>query len=412
MHVPFTVGRALGALALWVLVAIPSGAQDLSALARPDMARSAIVGLSGGGVKLTLDLSQPVPYRLFTLADPPRLVADFREVDWRGADAVDLIRTDRVDTARAGVVRPGWSRLVLALRGPLAVHSAEMRSDPVTGRARLTLDLLPVDPESFAAQARVPQTALWGLPEPETLPPPRRRPDGTRPVRVVLDPGHGGIDPGAEHADVREADLMLSFGRELRDALRRAGFEVVMTRDADIFVPLETRIDIARRAHADVFLSLHADALADGHASGATIYTLSETASDKASALLAERHDRDALLAGVDLSGQDDVIAKVLMDLARTETTPRTDRLADALVAGLKQHAGHLYKKPRLSASFSVLKAPDIPSVLIELGFLSSAGDRDRLSSPEWRQKAARGIVAALVDWAAEDAAQAGLLRR
>jgi N-acetylmuramoyl-L-alanine amidase len=229
---------------------------------------------------------------------------------------------------------------------------------------------------------------------------------------VVLDPGHGGVDPGAERDGVREADLMLTFARELKEVLRRAGMQVVMTRDADVFVPLETRITVARAAQADLLLSLHADALAEGRATGATVYTLSETASDTASAKLAERHDRADLLAGVDLTRHDDVIADVLMDLARLESTPRSDHLADAVVEGLRQSVGGLHKRPRLSAGFSVLKSPDIPSVLVELGFLSSDRDRARLTDPDWRRRAAEGIRDALQAWAVEDAAEAALLRR
>ncbi|WP_254813670.1 N-acetylmuramoyl-L-alanine amidase [Rhodovulum sp. ES.010] len=389
----------------------PAAADELTALARPDIGGSGVTD-RGKGLVLTLDLSQPVPYRVYTLDAPPRLVTDFREVDWGGADAAELIATDRVRAARAGAVRPGWSRLVLELDGPYALHSAEMPRIPATGRARLTVRLRPTDRESFAAAAPKPAAALRGLPEAEPLPPPPRRQDGVRPLRVVLDPGHGGIDPGAERAGLREADLMLTFARELAEALIRAGHAPVLTREGDRFVPLETRIDIARAARADVFVSLHADALAEGHATGATVYTLSETASDRASALLAERHDRDALLAGVDLTDQDDEIATVLMDLARTESVPRTDRLAEAIVAGLRAHIGRMHKRPRLSAAFSVLKSPDIPSVLIELGFLSSEEDRRNLVSPEWRARAAAGIVEALELWAAEDAAETGLLRR
>ncbi len=203
------------------------------------------------------------------------------------------------------------------------------------------------------------------------------------------------------------------FARELRDGLRRAGgFEVVLTRDDDVFVPLEARQSIARTAGADVFISLHADALAEGRASGATIYTLSETASDIASEKLAERHDRADLLAGVDLSDQDDVVAGVLMDLARTETAPRSDRLADALVAGLDQSIGNLHKRPRLEASFSVLKAADIPAVLIELGFMSSERDLDNLRDADWRARAAAGVRDALRAWVVADAAEASLLRQ
>jgi len=185
-----------------------------------------------------------------------------------------------------------------------------------------------------------------------------------------------------------------------------------MTRDDDIFVPLEMRVSIARMAGADVFISLHADALAEGRARGATIYTLSEIASDVASEKLAERHDRGDLLAGVDLTEHDDRIARVLMELARNETQPRSDRLADALVAGLHDTIGPLYKRPRLEASFSVLKAADIPSVLIELGFLSSETDRENLTSEDWRAAAALGIRDALLAWAAADAAEAELLRQ
>ncbi|MBV1903264.1 MAG: N-acetylmuramoyl-L-alanine amidase, partial [Marinosulfonomonas sp.] len=186
---------------------------------------------------------------------------------------------------------------------------------------------------------------------------------------------------------------------------------VVLTRDGDVFVPLEMRVSIARQAGADVFISLHADALVAGRASGATIYTLSEQASDLASQKLAERHNRADLLAGIDLSSQDDVIVGVLMDMARTETAHRSDRLADALVDGLTQTVT-THKRPRLSAGFSVLKAPDIPSVLVELGFLSSPRDRKNLSDPKWRLRAATGIKNALINWAREDAAQALLLRK
>ena len=186
---------------------------------------------------------------------------------------------------------------------------------------------------------------------------------------------------------------------------------MVLTRQGNEFVPLEARLSIARRAAADVFLSLHADALVEGRASGSTVYTLSERASDTASQKLAERHDRGDLLAGVDLSGQDDVIARVLMDMARNETAPRTGKLAEALVAGLRATVG-VHKRPHLQAGFSVLKAPDIPSVLIEIGFLSSERDRERLLDPDWRAQAAGGIRDALLAWAEQDALDSQALHK
>jgi len=223
---------------------------------------------------------------------------------------------------------------------------------------------------------------------------------------VVLDPGHGGIDPGAEKDGQTEARLMLTFARELKEALLRDGrFKVVMTRDDDVFVPLETRMTIARAAGADVFLSLHADALAEGEAQGATVYTLADEASDAAAQALAERHDRDDLLAGLDLSAQDDLVVTVLMDMARTETQPRVDRLAAALVGAIKGAELRMHRHPHQEGGFSVLKSPDIPSALVEVGFLSSARDLKRLTDPDWRARMVTALVAGLGAWAEEDAA-------
>jgi len=392
-------------LTLWLSVlALP--AQDLSALARLDPERSAVSD-RGDGVVVTLGLSQAVPWRLRLMAEPPRLVLDFREVDWRGYG--DLARASvRVKALRAGMFRPGWSRLVLELDGPYRVAQAGMMTDgPVQVRVRLE----PASAAEFAASVAQPEPEGWALPPVADLP--RPLPQGAGPLVVVLDPGHGGIDPGAERGDASEADLVLTFARELKEALLRDGnFAVVMTRAEDVFVPLEARISLAREAAAQVFLSLHADALAEGEAVGASLYTLSDEATDAASAALAERHDRDDLLAGVDLTGQDDVVATVLMDMARTETVPRTDRLAQALVTAITAADLTMYRHPRQQAGFSVLKSPDIPSVLLELGFLSSPGDLARLRDPDWRARMVAALVGGLKTWAAEDAALAGLLRR
>jgi N-acetylmuramoyl-L-alanine amidase len=396
-------GRAWWLAALLLALALLPwrvAAQDLSALARFD-AKASAVRDSGPGVELRLAISQPVPWRVRLMNDPPRLVLDMREVDWAGLPGMAKAGV-RVRELRAGVFRPGWSRLVAELSGPFTVSQAGMATD--NGGAVVTIRLDPASAADFAARAAQADPPDWTPPQPADLPSPQPR--GTGPLIVVLDPGHGGIDPGAERDGHTEADLILTFARVLKEEfLRQGGAVVVLTRDEDIFVPLETRISIARAAGAHVFLSLHADALAEGQAAGATLYTLSDEASDKAAATLAERHDRDDLLAGVDLSEQDDLVAQVLMDMARTETAPRIDRLAAALEETIKAEGLRMHSRPRQAGAFSVLKSPDIPSVLIELGFLSSSRDLRRLTDPEWRTKMARAIRAGVMAWAAEDSA-------
>ncbi|MBU2865400.1 N-acetylmuramoyl-L-alanine amidase [Pacificibacter marinus] len=385
--------------------AIVSAQDNFVALAQVSGSDARVVD-RGDGATLSLTLSQPVPYRIFTLTDPLRMVIDFAEVDWTGFNPISFDQATAVTAVRVGGFRPGWSRMVMDLSDPIAVTSAQMlRTDE---GATLHISLDPVSDADFSERSGVPETAQFALAgDPVELGPVARAPIGTGPLRVVLDPGHGGIDPGAVRDGLHEADLMLSFAQELRDVLVRAGgFEVVLTRDDDSFVPLESRISIARAVAADVFISLHADAISEGHAEGATVYTLAERASDEASVKLAERHDRADLLAGIDLSDQDDVIAAVLLDMARTETVPRTDRLAEALVSRL-QKSIEMHKRPRMEAGFSVLKSADVPSILLELGFLSSPKDRANLVDVAWRQATAQAIHDALVTWVDEERAVA-----
>ncbi|QYZ71405.1 N-acetylmuramoyl-L-alanine amidase [Neotabrizicola shimadae] len=392
---------AIQALCLALLAATPALAQsqDLSALARLDPAASQVAD-TATGIDVTLAISQPVPWRIRLLDAPPRLLLDMREVDWTGLDRLPE-SSAHVVALRAGVLRPGWSRLVMELDGPYAVATSVMdTSGPTTVR----LSLIPTTAQDFAARAALPEPDDWALPKPADLPPPVV--GGSGPVLVMLDPGHGGLDPGAEAGDQKEADIVLTFARELKEVLvRDGGFRVALTRDEDVFVPLETRLTLARQAGAQLFLSLHADALAEGEAVGATVYTLAEDASDAAAAALAERHDRDDLLAGVDLSDQDDTVALVLMDMARTETAPRTERLAQDLVTAIKAAQIKMHRHPHQEAGFSVLKSPDMPSVLIEIGFLSSESDRKRLNDPAWRARMAAAIRDGLKTWAAQDAA-------
>ncbi len=392
--------------------AFPLRADDLTGLARLDAAASHVVN-DGNGIALDLALSQPVPYRAFLMNDPTRLVLDFSEVDFGASRPKEIESAAGVTDLDWGPIRPGWSRIVAALDGPYRISSAEesvAQGDGATIRVRLQ----PVSEETFAeltARALAPE-ARWSLPAPAAVDQPKRRQVGDRPLTIVLDPGHGGIDPGAEADHTVEAHVMLAFARELAEVLRRAGMTVILTRDEDVFVPLETRISIARASVADVFLSLHADALAEGEATGATVYELADEATDAASARLAERHDRADLLAGIDLTGQDDLIASVMMDMARAETQPRAARLARDLVKEIRARGGKMHRHPIQGAAFSVLKSPDIPSLLLEVGFLSSPRDRARLADPVWRAMMQEAIRAALSEWAVADAAEAELIRQ
>ncbi|WP_299774495.1 N-acetylmuramoyl-L-alanine amidase [uncultured Tateyamaria sp.] len=396
------------AVVMWVC-AVSAMAQDLSGLARMDVTQSEISDGWFGSTDLTLSLSQGVPFRVFSLSDPARLVVDFREVDFSGVSPEALLpEPGRISAIRFGAFKPGWSRLVLDLNAPMVPREIAMLVDPSSGRAVLNIALDEVSAKEFAERAGPPGDADWGVQAADE--PPGMLEDG---FVVVIDPGHGGIDPGAVRETTSEKELMLGIGLALRDALRRAGgIEVVLTRDTDTFVSLTGRVALAHQVGADAFVSLHADALSQGQARGATVYTLSDEASDAASAQLAAQHDRADILAGVDLSGTDDQVASVLMDLARTETMPRTDTLATALIDNMAAAGGPMNKRPRREAAFSVLKSADIPSVLVEVGFLSDQRDLANLRDPVWRAVMVEALAAGILQWRDDDLAMQPLIRQ
>jgi len=383
--------------------------QSLTGLARVEAKGSHIKDGWFGGTGITLRLSQGVPYRVFTLDGPPRLVVDFSDAEFSQLDPARFAQPSRNITAvRFGRFAPGWSRLVADLAQPMILRSAALDILPQTGVAELRMALQETDAEAFAAVSGAPPGAAWG---------PGARPKAqVAPVApgfvVVLDPGHGGIDPGAERDGLVEKDLALDFARMLRDILRRQGVAVQLTREADVFVSLEGRTAFAHRHKASLFLSIHADALPGGGAHGATVYTLSEQASDVASAQLAARHNRSDIPAGLDLTGADDEVTGVLLDLMRRETEPRSAALAKTIIARMDAAGGPMNRKPWRQAGFSVLKSADIPSALLEVGFLSSAQDRKNLADPIWRSVIAEAVAEAILDWRDADAARAQLVRQ
>lgn len=395
-------------IAFLLCLAAPASAQTFSASARALPEGSSLEG-NRRGTELRLALSQAVPFRVFTLDDPMRVVIDFRTVDF-GALPEDFNDARLVESvAMGGASSPGWSRIVLTLNSPQSLDVAAMETDELTGEAIVSLTLSASDTESFAASAGGPP-GLDAVLLPVVT---QAVPQDDDTLVVMLDPGHGGVDPGALREGHSEAELILSFARELREVMRRTGqIEVAMTRDADVFVPLPTRVTLARAAGADLFISIHADAIAEGRAQGATVYTLSDEATDAATAALAEQHDRADLLQGVDLSGADDEVVGLLLDLARLETAPRSRAFADILVQAIETTGLDLHAQPRSEGAFSVLKAADFPAVLLEIGFLSEGGDLQNILDAQWRARMQAAITGAVIAWSQADAAAEALRRQ
>ncbi len=400
-----------GAICALFLAASPVVAQEFSALARLDVTQSGAQDRFAS-VEVALFLSQPVPYRVFTLDDPRRLVMDFREVDFRGANVEAFTRSDWISGARFGALRAGWSRMILDLAEPVTVDAAGMRVDEVSGTAQIELVLRSSNPEEFAAAAGAPIDPDWAFLVATDPAQPVEQVEGG-PLVIVIDPGHGGIDPGAGADGVQEADVMLALALELADALGRIeGVQPAVTRADDTFVPLQERLTLARGSGADLFISLHADALDGQQATGASVYTLTDAAAEEASQRMAERHESGDLLAGVDLSGQGDEVAMVLQDLVRVETAASGERFADQLVQAMRDTGAVLNTRPRRQASLAVLNAADFPSVLLEVGFLSNAEDRARLTTQQGRAPIVAAVTLAVGRWAIEEAALAPLVRQ
>lgn len=388
------------------LLSLPAWAEEP---ARLDLGGSALVatGRGWGGpqpLELRLSLTRPVPYRTYLVDGPPRLIVDLKGADFGLSRPQDMFGADLAPAIRWGPFQQGWSRVVVELPGPYRIHSAGQRARAAL--SLITVALAPVAAQDFAPRPSA-TAALRDLPEPADLPAPPN--DG---FTVVLDPGHGGFDPGALAEGESEANLVLVFSLELRAALQARGITVEMTRTDDSFVALERRMTTARQARGDLFISLHADALPEGQAAGASIYVWNPAADGRAVEQLTLRHDRDDLLAGTDLTGHDDALAGVLMDFVRTDTQPRSESFARWLTSRMSLMGIGMHDRPVQRATYSVLKSPDIPSVLLELGFISDHDDRANLLNPLWRERMVQVVAEAVVGWARDESARAAMLRR
>jgi N-acetylmuramoyl-L-alanine amidase len=389
------------ALAVALLVGLPAGANERAALVRPTapappdtypIATDARLGGDAKSTRLVIDLSRTIDVAAFTLADPYRVIVDLPQVTFQLPSRIGDRGRGLVRAFRYGLVMQGGSRIVIDASGPVRIEKAFVLDAVNNDPARLVLDLVATDRESFMRTL-----AVEG--RPRRMAEPKRnevKPSNDGRPLVMLDPGHGGVDAGAvAPSGEMEKAIVLEFAQTLREKLEHSGkYRVAMTRSDDTFIPLAERVRISRAAGASLFVSIHADAITHNTAEvrGATVFTLAETASDAEAGRLAESENRADVISGVDLSTEPEEVADILIDLTQRETKNFSAHFARAVVSELKATA-RLNKNPLKSAGFRVLKAPDVPSVLIELGYMTNKEDLKLITSDGWRARNADAIV-------------------
>ena len=355
-----------------------------------------------GGIEINLQLSQGVPYKIWMNRDPLSLLIDFNVSNFNGIDLEKINQSKNIKSIEIKELDTEWSRLSFYLADYWAIENTEMSISPQDNSASLSIFLKSISEGVFSLTDKpnkdFSSNKISAIENNDFV--------------VVLDPGHGGRDPGAEAGGYRESSLMLELAEAVKESLiRNTDFKVVLTRTEDKFLSLEDRITIASQSDANLFISLHADAVIEGEASGTTVYLLSDKATDKMSAQLASRHDRSEILRGVDLSGLDSQVASVLLDMARQETKPRSEAVASFILKVFKEKITELSSQPLRYAAFSVLKSPDIPSILIEAGFMSTSSDLQNLTTKKWRREFADSLTEAISRWYVRDKENKVLLR-
>ncbi len=396
------VKRVLSAVALVPGLVLLAAAGPAAVAAEPEskaaVANAARVAGDRERTRFIADLSKKVDLHVFALGNPYRVIVDAPDVNFQMPDGLGKEKRGLVTAYRYGLFAPGKARIVIDVSGPFLIDKAFVLEPRDDQPARLVIDLVPTDEKSFLAALKETKP----LPDSSELTPAAApaaaRPPDAKPV-VVLDPGHGGIDSGTNPNGIPEKEVVLAFAKTLKAKLDAAGrYEVHLTRDDDTFLPLRERVEVAQKKGASLFLSIHADYFPDkvDKATGATVYTLSEEASDEEARALAAKENFSDALAGVELpSDSDGVLANILIDLAQRETQNRSVVFARSIVGELAGKST-LHTKRLRSAGFRVLKAPDIPSVLLELGFLSNPEDEKRLTSETWRNRAADAVAASI----------------
>jgi N-acetylmuramoyl-L-alanine amidase len=365
--------------------------------------------------RIVLDLNRSAEFRTFTLKDPYRLVIDLPQFEWRAA-GLEKDRQSVISGMRQGSLEAGISRIVLDMARPLSIQAAFILPKDGALPNRLVVDLIPVSAELFnrnmeqsfgtlslnagflSAPAQTPDSSpRFEQQNQAAAAPSSQRIQGKMPV-IVIDPGHGGVDPGAVGANgVHEKNVVLNLSRALRDELQKTGrYRVLMTRDSDVFIRLSDRVRFARTNNADLFVSVHADSMPKANVRGASIYTISDQASDEQTARLAARENKADLIAGLDLSVEDEDVANILVNLAMRDTMNQSKYFANTVVTTFNEKGLRLLERPHRYAGFAVLKAPDVPSVLVEAGFMSNRAEADMLTTPEFAQRFAVSMTRAI----------------
>lgn len=380
-------------------------------VARPYIAGPAATAVAveqaGAGARLVFEMNETVDVRAFVLTDPDRVVVDLKEtaflLDPASGRAPAL--SGLIASFRFGHFAAGRSRVVVDLARPARIVKAASERTPSGGAARLVLELAPTEADTFRAAARAARAAELLNTPPAARPAPARVAQSSDLPVVALDPGHGGVDTGATGKDVEEKAIVFDFARAVAAKLAAGGkVKPILTRSADVFVALGDRVRMAQGAGAGLFVSIHADTLAETQVRGATVYTLSDRASDsEAARVAANENAADRAAGGGEAEDMGDV-QDILFDLTRRETRAMSHAYARSLVAYWK-NAGELNKNPIRSAGFRVLRAADMPSVLLELGYLSSEGDLSRLISSDWRERASTSVALSIERYFADKAA-------
>lgn len=387
-----TLSLTLGLLA----GALPAAAADIS---------NVRIGKHPTMTRMVVELDEKIPYRVFTLANPYRVVVDMPEVAWKLEDsASEKSGHGVISNYRFGLFQPGNSRLVIDTERPVKLIKHVLIPPKAGHPYRLVFDLREVSAAEFDRSER--QFASVGWVDPSSrasaasprVPAEKPSPKGLGPQKriVVLDPGHGGPDPGAlSVSGLREKEITLKVARVVKNVLERTGrYQVYLTRNEDIFVPLRKRYQLAEEAGGELFISLHADSNKDSRLRGASIYTLSEKSSDREAAALAAKENRSDAIAGVDLSNQSDAVASFLIDLRQRQTMNESALFSEVLIKEVSSNSRLLRNSHRF-AGFAVLKSPDVPSVLVELGYLSNRQDEKLLRSTAYHRKIGNAILRA-----------------